>query len=168
MQKPNSISDAVDIVIFTQVKHFQLRTRKPWCSVWKFLHDTCFENVQVFCFLLVPIECPLYQCWCQLSQHSKARNIQHLTSTLVSSTVQTQNLTFTFFLDLSDQTSNLKNNNTKMSVIAHTFSVSSMPEKVLKENNRKCNLKRSRGSSLLLPKSCIGSAKQQQQWQPQN
>ena len=45
-----------------------------------------------------------------------------------------------------------------MSVIAHTFSVSSVPEKVLKENNRKFNLKRSRGSSPLLPKSCIGSA----------
>ena len=45
-----------------------------------------------------------------------------------------------------------------MSVIAHTFNVSSMPEKVLKENNRTCNLKRSRGSSPLLPKSGIGSA----------
>ena len=85
LQNPNSISDTVNIVIFTQVKHFQSRT-ETWCSVWKFQHDTCFENVQVFCFLLLPIECPLYQCIAMLMSVNvqKRKIFNTLTSKLVT------------------------------------------------------------------------------------
>ena len=85
LQNPNSISDTVNIVIFTQVKHFQSRT-ETWCSVWKFQHDTCFENVQVFCFLLLPIECPFYQCIAMLMSVNvqKRKIFNTLTSKLVT------------------------------------------------------------------------------------